>query len=61
MHNIFHNAGVTHDRANELFYKGAYIHTLPFDDVSKKTYSDKFCSIKYVDEILKTKEVTCLK
>jgi hypothetical protein len=61
MHNIFHNAGVTHERANELFYKGAYIHTLPFDDVSKKTYSDKFCSIKYVDEILKTKEVTCLK
>jgi hypothetical protein len=61
MHNIFHNAGVTHDRANELFYKGAYIHALPFDDVVNKTYSDKFCSIKYVEEILKTREVTCLK
>lgn len=59
-HPIFHNAGVTHDRANELFYKGAYIHTLPYNDAANKTYSDKFCSINYVQEILKTKEVTCL-
>lgn len=59
-HPIFHNAGVTHDRAHEIFFKGAYIHSLPYNDVVNKTYSDKFCSINYVQEILKTKEVTCL-
>lgn len=59
-HNIFHNAGVTHDRANDLFYKGAYIHSLPYNDVATKTYSDQFCSIKYVAEILSAKEVSCL-
>lgn len=59
-HSIFHNAGVTHDRANELFFKGAYIHSFPFNDIVGKTYSDKFCSYNYVQEILKTKEVSCL-
>ena len=59
-HPIFHNAGVTADRANELFFKGAYINVLPFKDISEKTYSDKFCSYMYVQELLKVKEVTCL-
>ena len=59
-HPIFHNAGVTHDRANDLFFKGAYIHAFPFKDIADKKYSDQYCSYNYVQEILKVKEVTCL-
>ena len=59
-HPIYHNAGVTHDRAHELFFKGAYINAFPFNDVASKQYSDKYCTFNYVQEILKAKEVTCL-
>ena len=59
-HPIFHNAGVTVDR-KDLFFKGAYINKNPYEDVANGVFNDKFCSIKYVEEILKTKEVTCLK
>lgn len=55
---IFHNAGVTGDRP-ELFYKGMYINNLPYN-IKQEDFSDKFCSFKYVEELLKTKEVSCL-
>jgi hypothetical protein len=55
---IFHNAGVTDDRT-ELFYKGKYILDSPYS-IKKEDFSDKFCSFKYVESILKTKEVSCL-
>jgi hypothetical protein len=58
-HMIYHNAGVTQDR-KDLFFKGAYINRNPYEDVAKGEFSDKHCSSKYVEEILKTKEVTCL-
>jgi hypothetical protein len=57
-HPIYHNAGVTVER-KELFFKGEYQKVLPYD-INEEEYSDKYCSIKYVKEILKTKEVTCL-
>lgn len=51
-YNIFHNAGVTHDRP-ELFFKGNYVSKSPFGESYDKI-SDKFCSIKYVEEIIDT-------
>ena len=58
-HAIYHNAGVTSDR-KDLFFKGAYQTTLPYD-IEQKDFSEHFCSYNYVKEILKTKEVSCLK
>jgi hypothetical protein len=58
-HPIFHNAGVVGDRA-DLFYKGKYQSTLPYD-ITQETFNNNFCSFKYAEEILKTKEVSCLK
>ena len=56
---IFHNAGVTGD-GNDLFYKGKYQLVTPYD-IKQEQYNTQFCSSKYVEEILKTKEITCLK
>ena len=56
---IFHNAGVTSER-RELFYKGKYITKLPYD-IKQEDFSNSYCSYKYVENLLKTKEVTCLK
>jgi hypothetical protein len=58
-HPIYHNAGVTPDR-KELFFKGAYQSILPYD-IKQESFSDQHCSYNYVSEILKAKEVTCLK
>jgi hypothetical protein len=44
----------------ELFFKGEYQVKTPYD-IKQEDFSDAFCSSKYVQEILKTKEVTCLK
>jgi hypothetical protein len=55
---IYHNAGVTDDR-KELFYKAAYMQKNPYD-IKLESYSDKFCSYKYTEELLKTKEISCL-
>jgi len=55
---IFHNAGVTPER-KELFYKGRYITKLPYD-IKQEDFSNNHCSYKYVENLLKTKEVTCL-
>jgi hypothetical protein len=58
-HPIYHNAGVTEDR-KDLFFKGIYQSKLPYD-IKQEDFSDAFCSSKYVEEILKTKETSCLK
>jgi hypothetical protein len=56
---IFHNAGVTDDRT-DLFYKANYFSTLPYNDIKIENVDSDFCSYKYVEELLKTKEVSCL-
>jgi hypothetical protein len=55
---IYHNAGVTGDNM-KMFYKGGYINRLPFD-IKIESFNPNLCSYKYAEEILKTKEVTCL-
>jgi hypothetical protein len=57
-HNIYHNAGVTVER-KDLFFKGAYQTKLPYD-VKLESFNSKFCVYKYVEEILKTAEKSCL-
>jgi hypothetical protein len=57
-HPIYHNAGVVNDAA-KLFFKGKYQRDLPYN-INIEDYNKDFCSIKYVEEILKTKEVSCL-
>ncbi|MFO0089905.1 MAG: hypothetical protein ACK518_03805 [bacterium] len=56
---IFHNAGVTEDR-KDLFFKAAYINKLPYNEIKLENVSNKFCSYKYAEELLKTKEISCL-
>jgi hypothetical protein len=55
---IYHNAGVTADR-KDLFFKGAYQNKLPFD-INIEQMNKAYCVYKYSEEILKTKEVSCL-
>lgn len=57
-HSIYHNAGATGDR-KELFLKSAFQLRTPYQ-IKQEVFSDKFCSYKYVEEILKTKPTTCL-
>ena len=59
-HPIFHNAGVTADR-KDLFYKGAYMTKRPYDDIETQTFNTNFCSFNYAQEIIKTKQTSCLK
>ena len=54
---IFHNAGATPDQP-DLFFKGNYVTSLPYD--IENTFDPNFCSYNYFNEILKTKEVSCL-
>lgn len=58
-HPIYHNAGVTVER-KELFFKGQYQVKTPYD-IKLEDFSKDYCSYKYAEEILKTKEVSCLK
>lgn len=58
-HPIYHNAGVVGDQ-NKMFFKGKYQTVLPYN-ISLHEFSDGFCVYKYAEEILKTKEVSCLK
>lgn len=48
---IFHNAGVTENGRQELFYKGDYISTLPYS-IQENTYNKSRASSKYFDIIL---------
>jgi hypothetical protein len=57
-HPIFHNAGVTGSNQG-LFYKGQYINAMPYD-IKIEDYDVNRCSYKYAEEIIKTKEVSCL-
>ena len=56
---IYHNAGVSINDT-KLFLKSSFTDILPYNYIDKKMYSKDFCSIKYVQEILKTKKVSCL-
>jgi len=58
-HPIYHNAGVVGPN-HKLFYKGQYQSRNPYDIKIEDFATDK-CSIKYVESIIKTKEITCLK
>lgn len=58
-HPIFHNAGVTEDR-KDLFFKAAYINKLPYNDIILQNINKNYCSYKYAEELLKTKEISCL-
>jgi hypothetical protein len=49
-YNFFHNAGVTHDRSNVLFFKGAYRNGEPPVDL---VFDDKYCSAWYYNQIKK--------
>jgi hypothetical protein len=52
---IMHNAGVTDERKQELFYKGDFRSVSPFD--SDLSYvNPQTASAKYVDAILYAKE-----
>lgn len=53
--NIMHNAGVTGDRAKELFYKADFRNSSPFDADLSYVKKDS-ASIKYVDAILYAKQ-----
>jgi len=58
-HPIFHNAGVTGDRT-DLFYKGAYMNRLPYNDIENQVFNTNFCSFNYAQEIIKTSKISCL-
>lgn len=51
-YHIFHNAGVTADR-KDLFFKGEFTVKSPFTETHDNV-NNKFCSIKYVEEIIET-------
>ena len=53
---IFHNAGATGE--DELFYKGNFRDKLPYN--IENTFNPDKCSYKYFEEILKTKQISCL-
>lgn len=55
---IYHNAGVT-GHGNQ-FYKGGYISKLPYDEVDLEKLSKDFSCYKYAEEIVKTKQKSCL-
>jgi len=57
-HPIYHNAGVVNGTL-KLFFKGQYQKELPYN-INLEDYNKDFCSFKYSEEILKTKEVSCL-
>jgi len=57
-HPIFHNAGVVGDMGG-LFYKGKYQTNTPYE-IKQEDFNASFCSYKYAEEIIKTKEVSCL-
>jgi hypothetical protein len=58
-HPIFHNAGVTSDR-KDLFFKGAYMSQLPYSTIENQVFNTNYCSFNYIQEIIKTKQKSCL-
>lgn len=58
---IFHNAGVIGNGGTvKLFFKGNYIHELPYN-INQNEYDSQKCSYRYVKEILDTAQNSCLK
>lgn len=55
---IFHNAGVLASEREKLFYKGDYIHKLPYQ--LDNFVADNMASHKYLQEIIETSERSCL-
>jgi hypothetical protein len=58
-HPIYHNAGVT-DGNSKMFYKAAYMNSVPYNDVKLENLSDKHCSYKYAEEIINTSKISAL-
>jgi hypothetical protein len=58
-HPIYHNAGVVGD-TKDMFFKGKFQKKLPFDYINIDDLNKQMCNYKYAEEILKTKEVSCL-
>jgi len=56
---IFHNAGVTEETKNEMFFKGDYINSLPYN-ITLENYKNTLGSYKYVEEVLETAQRSCL-
>lgn len=50
-HYIFHNAGVTSDGREELFFKGDYMNSTPYS-IQSNTYNKTRASSRYFDIIL---------
>lgn len=53
-HSLYNNAGVGEEEKKNLFYKGDYMFKNPFSE-DFSFVSDKYCSFKYVEEIISTK------
>jgi hypothetical protein len=56
---IYHNAGVV-SGTKTMFQKTEYIKEIPYNFVDNREYSKVFCSYRYVEEIIKTKKISCL-
>jgi hypothetical protein len=59
---IFHNSGVTQEigAKHNIFYKGAYTDSLPYNDVLNTEYSKEFGSWHYTNLIREVASNTCL-
>lgn len=56
---IYHDAGATKSRRNELFYKNDFREILPYN-LNFNYLSKQYCSYNYVCEIQKTELISCL-
>ncbi len=58
---IYHNAGVVElSQTERLFYKGGYIHKLPYKEIDLGWIHPDRCSYKYAEEILETAAKSCI-
>lgn len=56
--NIYHNAGIVSTDKHIYFYKGEYMHKLPYN--IENIYSSDMATHMYVNEILETAQRSCL-
>lgn len=56
---IYHNAGVTNETKNKIFYKSDYVAKLPFNQ-KFEGLSSQFCGMKYAEVIKTIGENSCL-
>jgi hypothetical protein len=59
---IFHNSGVTQEvgTKHNIFYKGAYTDSLPYNDILSTEYSKEFGSWHYTNLVREVTSNTCL-